>query len=177
MTAGKDDDGPDETTNGEDGAMHAGTETQDAAADRELVLTRDFDAPREVVFDAWTDPAQVGAWWGPRGFTTTVYEMDVRPGGVWRYMMHGPDGTDYPNRVVYVEIARPERLVYEHGDDGGEWNPFHVTVTFEDRGGRTRLVSRMVFPTAAMAAEARRFGALELGNQTMERLAEHLAAR
>lgn len=157
--------------------MIAPTETQDDAAERTLILTRDFDAPRELVFAAWTDREAVGQWFGPRGFTTTTYEMDVRPGGEWRYMMHGPDGKDWPNKVVYVEVSPPERLVYLHGEFGGEWNPFHVTVTFDEVDGKTRLISRMVMPTVAMANEARGFGAVELGQQTMERLAEYLAAR
>ena len=74
-----------------------------AAAEREISITRLFDAPRELVFEAWTDPEQVVQWWGPHGFTTTIHEMDVRPGGVWRFIMHGPDGTDYDNRVVFEE--------------------------------------------------------------------------
>lgn len=145
-------------------------------ADREIVLTRDFDAPRELVFRAWTDPQHLPQWWGPDGFTTTVHEIDVRPGGVWRYTMHGPDGTDYPNRVVYREISAPERLVYDHGDDvDDDPGMFHVTVTFTEEGGRTRVTSRMLFPTAEQREGAVGFGAVELGQQTMGRLAEHLA--
>ncbi|HEU0053538.1 MAG TPA: SRPBCC domain-containing protein, partial [Longimicrobium sp.] len=87
-------------------------------ADREVVQSRVFDAPRELVFDAWTDPAAVAEWFGPDGFTITTYEMDVRPGGVWRFTMHGPDGTDFPNRVDYHEVVRPERLVYDQGQGG-----------------------------------------------------------
>jgi uncharacterized protein YndB with AHSA1/START domain len=87
--------------------------------DREIIITRTFDAPRERVWEAWTDPKQVIKWWGPNGFTNTLFEMDVKPGGVWRHMMHGPDGTDYPNKVVYIEVVKPERLVYSHGRDDG----------------------------------------------------------
>lgn len=146
-------------------------------ADRELVFTRVFDAPRELVWTAWTDPRHVGEWWGPRGFTTTTHEMDVRPGGVWRFVMHGPDGTDYPNRIVYTEVMRPERLAYDHGDDDGTDDvSFQVTVTFADEGGRTRLTMRMRF---ASAEELRRvveeFGAVEGANQTLDRLGEYLA--
>ena len=83
------------------------------------MITRVFNAPRKMVFDAWTDPRQVAQWWGPRGFTTTISEMDVRPGGVWRLVMHGPDGTDYKNKVVYLEVAKPERLVYKHEPELG----------------------------------------------------------
>ena len=156
--------------------------TADAAAstaDREIVLTRDLDAPRELVFAAWTDPDQIGAWWGPHGFTTTIHEMEVRPGGRWRYIMHGPDGTDYPNRVVYREVTPPERLVYDHGDDvDDDPNLFFVTVTFDDLGGgRSRVTSRMLFPTAAHREGALKFGAKELGQQTMDRLARHVGSR
>ena len=75
--------------------------------DREIATTRIFDAPRELVFQAWTDPARIARWWGPRGFTTSTYAMDVRPGGVWRFCMHGPDGVDYENQITYVEVEEP----------------------------------------------------------------------
>ena len=146
-------------------------------ADREIVLTRVFDAPRELVFRAYIGPEHVPHWWGPRGFTITVHEMDVRPGGVWRFLMHGPDGTDYPNRIVFREVVEPERLVFDHGDDvDGDPDAFHVTVTFEDLGGgRTRLTSRMVFRTAEQRAGVESFGAVELGQQSLDQLAEYLA--
>ena len=152
------------------------TETENA--DREIVMTRVFDAPRELVFEAWTDPEQVRQWWGPRGFTTTIHEMDVRPGGVWRFIMHGPDGTDYDNKIVYSEIVRPERLVYDHGsdkeDDPGQ---FHVTVTFAKEGDRTRLTMRLLFASTEARDAVIEFGAVEKGNQTLECLAEHLAKK
>jgi uncharacterized protein YndB with AHSA1/START domain len=94
-----------------------GAET--VTSDREITITRVFDAPRELVFEAWTDPEQVVRWFGPNGFTTTVHEMDARPGGIWRFTMHGPDGADYPNRVEFIEVVKPERLVYNHGPDAG----------------------------------------------------------
>ena len=84
---------------------NAKTASTENLADREIVITRVFDAPREMAWDAWTDPKQVVRWWGPRGFTTTIHEMDVRPGGVWRQTMHGPDGTDYPGQMVFVEVV------------------------------------------------------------------------
>jgi uncharacterized protein YndB with AHSA1/START domain len=147
-------------------------------SDREIVITRVFDAPRELVFEAWTDPEQVVQWWGPHGFTTTIHEMDVRPGGVWLFTMHGPDGTDYGNRVVFVEVVKPERLVYDHGPEGqSNIKPFYVTVTFDDEDGKTHLTLRMVFESAAERDRAVEFGALEGGKQTLERLAQHLADR
>lgn len=79
----------------------------------ELVLTRSFDAPRDLVFKVWTDPKHLAHWWGPHGFTTQIREMDVRPGGAWRYAMRGPDGNEYPFDGVYVEVVEPERLVFD----------------------------------------------------------------
>jgi len=153
-------------------------ETDSPAGEREIVLTRVFDAPRELVFDAWIDPEHIGEWWGPNGFTTTPIEMDVRPGGMRRFVMHGPDGTDYDNRMVYTEITRPERIAYLHGrdidDDPGR---FEVTVTFVDLGGRTELTMRMVLATAEDRAQKVKFGAVKLGYQTLDRLAAHLASR
>jgi len=81
--------------------------TSSPTADREIGTTRIFDAPRELVFRMWTDPEHVGNWWGPTGFKTTTQLIDVRPGGQWRFIMHGPDGTDYPNKIVFVEIVEP----------------------------------------------------------------------
>jgi uncharacterized protein YndB with AHSA1/START domain len=157
-------------------AEHIVSDTQaGVTSDREIVVTRVFDAPRERVFEAWTDPERVVQWWGPRGFTTTIHEMDVRPGGIWRFTMHGPDGTDYPNRVEFTEVTKPQRLVYDHGPDAGaEGLSFRSTVTFEDEGGGTRLTLRLVFKSAEERDRAVEFGAREGGKQTLERLAEHL---
>src|SRR3974377_1424041 len=83
-----------------------------------IVGTRVFHAPRDLVFSAWTDPKHLAQWGGPNGFTTTTYSFDMRPGGVWRFVMHGPDGRDYQNRITFEEIVRPERIVYRHG--GGD---------------------------------------------------------
>ena len=153
----------------------AATETASSTADREIVLSREFDAPRELVWQAYTDPRHLPVWWGPDGFTNTVHEMDVRPGGMWRFIMHGPDGRDWPNRVTYREVAAPERMVYDHGEDvDDDPGAFHVTITFDDLGGRTRVTQRMIFATAAQREGVVSFGAIELGNQTMRKLAEYL---
>ena len=143
-----------------------------STADREIVATRVFDAPRELVFDLWTDPTHVAQWWGPKGFRNTIHQMDVRPGGTWKFIMHGPDGTDYPNEIAYNEVVRPERIVYDHVSGPR----FRATATFDDEGGRTRLTVRMVFETAALRDRtAREFGAVEGLNQTLGRLDEMLA--
>jgi uncharacterized protein YndB with AHSA1/START domain len=151
-----------------------------SAADREIVLSRVFDAPRELVWEAWTDPEHVVYWWGPNGFTTTIETMDVRPGGVWKHVMHGPDGTDYPNKSVFTEVVKPERIAYSHGGGrkGAPGARFEATWTFEalDRG-TTRVTIRMVFPTVeGRDRVVREYGAIEGGKQTLERLAEHLQA-
>ena len=150
----------------------AGTSAAPDTSDREIVLTR------ELVWNAWTDPQQVVQWWGPRGFTTTIHEMDVRPGGIWRHTMHGPDGTDYPNESKFIEVVKPERIVYSHGG-GKKCDPgvqAEATWTFEALGDKTRLTLRMVFPSAvAREHVVKTYGAIEGGKQTLERLAEHLA--
>jgi len=146
-------------------------------SDREVVISRIFNAPRELVFDAWTDAKHIGAWFGPTGFTTTIERMDVRSGGEWIFVMHGPDGTDFPNWIRYQEVVRPERLVYEHGGRTPDAPVhFHVTVLFSDLGGgRTALTMRSVFPSAeARNLVVERYGAIEGGHQTLARLAERL---
>jgi uncharacterized protein YndB with AHSA1/START domain len=148
------------------------TAALDDTAGREIVATRVVDAPRELVFRVWTEPEHIARWWGPNGFTTTIHEMEVRPGGVWRFVMHGPDGHDYQNKIVYVEITPPERLVYDHVSGPR----FHVTVTFVEQGDQTAVTVRMVFETAAERDyTAKRFGAVEGLQQTLGRLAGYVA--
>jgi uncharacterized protein YndB with AHSA1/START domain len=143
------------------------------SAVREIVVTRVFDAPRELVFKAWTDPEHIARWWGPNGFTNTVYEMDVRPGGVWRFVMHSPDGVDYQNKIVFREIVRPERLVYSHVSGP----QFQMMVTFEEQDDKTKLTARMLFESATQREKVvKEFGAIDGLNQTLGRLAEYLAA-
>ncbi len=144
--------------------------------DREIVLSRVFDAPRELVWRAWTEKEHLARWFGPKGFVTTTHELDVRVGGRWRFEMRAPDGTIFPNRVVFVELRAPERLVYDHGadvdDDPGK---FRVTVTFDvQRDGKTVVTLRNLLPTKADRQAKIDFGAVELGYQTLEKLAEHL---
>jgi len=141
-----------------------------STADREIVTTRLIDAPRELVYEAFTDAKHVGHWFGPDGFITETRSMDVRPGGQWIFVMHGPDGTDWPNVVTYEEVAPPSRLRYLHGDHK-EPDMFHVTVTFDDEGGKTALTMRAVFKTAAARDfVVRERGAVEGAKQTLTRL-------
>lgn len=102
-------------------------------SDREIVISRLVDAPRERIWEAMVDPAQVVHWWGPSGFTTTIERMEVRPGGVWKHVMHGPDGTDYANCSVFKEVNKPECLIYSHG--GGKKTA--QTCTFWEVGRST----------------------------------------
>lgn len=146
----------------------------DDTSNRELVQSRLLDAPQEMVFEVWTNPEHIIHWWGPNGFTNTIHEMEVRPGGVWRFIMHGPDGTNYPNKIVYIEVVKPERLVYTHGGDE-EQVDFYVTVTFEKRGKKTLLTMTALFPSAVeLERVVKEHGAKEGGVQTLNRLAEYL---
>lgn len=147
-------------------------------SDREILVSRILDAPRELVWQAMTDPKHVIHWWGPRGFTTTVEVMEVRPGGIWKHTMHGPDGRTYPNKSVFKEVVEPERIVYAHagGTENGPEAHFVATWTFEaEERNRTKLTIRMVFPSRdARDLVIKEFGALEGAKQTLDRLAEHL---
>lgn len=159
--------------------MDARTDSFPAAtADREIVITRVVAAPRELVWDAMTNPEHVVHWWGPRGFTTTVEKMDVRPGGEWKHVMHGPDGADYPNYSVFQEVVKPERLVFAHGGgkSGSPGAHFVATWTFEAVDDRTRVTIHMLFRTPEdRNIVIREYGAVEGGKQTLQRLDEFLA--
>jgi uncharacterized protein YndB with AHSA1/START domain len=141
-----------------------------------MIGTRVFDAPRELVWQVWTDPKHLAQWWGPDGFTTTTSAYDARPGGIWRFVMRGPDGRDYQNRITFDEIVKPERIVYHHGGgDDVEPVQFKVTVTFEDVGGKTKLTMRGVFPSAAERDRViKEYGADKGMEQTLARLDVYL---
>ncbi|MBI5088139.1 MAG: SRPBCC domain-containing protein [Actinobacteria bacterium] len=146
------------------------------AVDREIVLVRVFDAARDAVFAAWTDADAFCAWFGPQGFTCTVREMDVRPGGRARFDMVAPDGTLYTNRFDYLEVVPAERLVMDHGSDIDD-DParFRVTIVLDEQtDGKTVLTLRQLHPTVEQRRAAIGFGAVELGLQTMQKLAHHL---
>ena len=154
--------------------MKEGHSSAANAADREIAVTRIFNAPRELVYKVWTDPNHIALWWGPKGFTNTIEKMEVKPGGVWLFVMHGPDGLDYPNKVVYLEVKKPERLVYDHGDKG-EPNYHRVTVTFEKIGKTTKVSMTMLFTTAEHRNEVvEKYNAVEGLNQNMDKLAAYL---
>jgi uncharacterized protein YndB with AHSA1/START domain len=139
------------------------------ASNREIAVTRVFAAPRELVFRMWTNAEHLANWWGPRGFTITTHEFAFREGGEWRFVMHGPDGTDYPNRIVFDEIEEPGRIAYSHVS-----GPlFHAEATFEDRGESTAVTVRMTFATAELRDRiVAEFNAVEGLVQTLDRLGE-----
>ncbi len=146
------------------------------ALDREIVLARVYDAPRALVFKMWTDPDHVMKWFGPKGFTCTLHEMNVRVGGRWRFDMTAPNGTVYPNRIEYLEIVPNERLVFDHGEDiDDDPKRFRVTITFDEQADKkTVLTLRQLHPTKEQRDAKLGFGAVELGYQTLDKLAGHL---
>ncbi|KPV60101.1 polyketide cyclase [Paenibacillus sp. A3] len=131
----------------------------------ELISTREFDVPRELVFRAWTTPDLLARWWGPHGFTNTFHECDIRPGGTWRLTMHGPDGTDYPNHNVFVEIVPFERIVIDHLSG----HEFRVTGTFENLEGRTKVTFRQLFKLTEEFEQVKAF-CMEANEQNLDRL-------
>ena len=154
--------------------------TAENTSDREIIISRVIAAPRQLVWQAWTEPQHVKNWWGPRGFTTTIKKMDFRVGGTWEHTMHGPDGTNYPNKSTFKEIVPLERITFLHGG-GREEEPgatFEATWTFETvEGDKTRLTGRLVFPSAsARDFVVKEFGAIEGGKQTLERASEYVAS-
>jgi uncharacterized protein YndB with AHSA1/START domain len=143
--------------------------------DREIVMTRVFDAPRERLFQAYTDPKVIPRWWGPARYTTAVDRMDLRPGGTWRYVHRGADGSEYAFRGEYREIVPPERLVSTFEFEG---LPGHVSVdtaSFEDLGGKTRLTAVSLFDSVEDRDGMANSGAEQGAIETWERLARLLA--
>lgn len=134
--------------------------------DREIINVRVFNAPREVLFNAWADAEQLAQWWGPKGFRNTFHEFDFKPGTTWVYTMHGPDGIDYQNKSVFKEIVKPERIVFQH------LKPMHrflVTATFEALGDKTKLTFHQLFDTVEECDRVKGF-IVEANEQNLDRL-------
>ncbi len=157
--------------------MGQGTPAQSATADREIVISRVIGAPRELVFAAFTELRHLSQWWGPEGFTTTTRAFEFRVGGVWDFVMHGPDGTDYQEWITWTEIVPPERIALHHGEFRGDPNAFESVLTFAPDGAGTRIEMRTVFPTKELRDEAvEKYHAIEGGQQTLGNLAAYVAA-
>jgi uncharacterized protein YndB with AHSA1/START domain len=141
-------------------------EEKPSTADRELVTSRVIDAPQERVFQAFRDPARLARWWGPQGFTNTFQEFDLRPGGAWRFVMHGPDGGSYANESVFTAVEPPARVALDHISPPR----FELTITFEAQGSQTLVGWRQRFPSAE---ECRRIASFAgpANEQNLDRLA------
>lgn len=146
------------------------------AGDRRIEVARTIDASRRFVFEAWTEERHLSRWLGPDGFTITTHRFEFRPGGIWEYTMHGPDGTDYPNRVEWREIEPPSRIAWLHGATEDDPRAFESVVTLVEDADRTRVTLRSTFPTKEQRDEVvQRYGAIEGGRQTLEHLDAYVA--
>lgn len=147
-----------------------------AVADREIVISRVIDAPRALMFEAFTEVRHLSRWWGPEGFTTTTRAFEFRVGGEWEFTMHGPDGTDYPEWITWTELAPPERIEFLHGEHRDDPNAFASVLTFESHGAATRIEMRTIFPTKEARDNAvEKYRAVEGGQQTLSNLATYVA--
>jgi uncharacterized protein YndB with AHSA1/START domain len=149
--------------------MDASSNVATEPAKTELLITRVFDAPRALVFKAWTQPEHLMQWWGPKGYTTPTCEMDVRAGGALRLCMRSPDGNDFWVRGIFREVVAPERLVFTATDNADAATETVITATFADEGEKTRLTIHQTFRKAEVAK-----GAKEGWTSSLERLAEYL---
>lgn len=157
-------------------AAHAEIDSNCDVSARTIAVTRVIGAPRALVFHAFTDPENIHRWWGPDGFTTTTQAIAIHPGGAWRFIMHGPDGTDYDNHIIYTAIDPTERLTYTHVEAADGTTPvFHSTITFadEDGGGRTRVTMSVLLPTQAIRDQVAGY-AIPGGEQNLTRLDAYL---
>ena len=147
--------------------------------DRSIIITREFSFNRKNVFEAWTQADSLEAWWGPEGFKTTTVSMDFQPGGSWHHIMHGPDGTDYDNKLIYIEIQDGERIVYiNKSGDNQEQARFLTTITFTERENKTKINLHMIFDSEEECKTNKEdFEAVKGGNQTLQRLEEYLGRK
>lgn len=151
---------------------------QNLKTEKEMIFSRVVNAPRELVFDVWTIREHLEKWWGPDGFTTTSKQFELKPEGLWLFTMHGPDGRDYPNKIIFTEISRPAKLVYRHSDDEGvEPVRFHAEVTFEEENGKTLITMHMIMETEEMLTKVvEEYGAYEGAIQHLARMRDYLEA-
>ena len=157
-------------------SMRPGGPARAGTADREIVISRVIGAPRELVFEAFTEVRHLSQWWGPAGFSTKTRSFEFRVGGEWDFVMHGPDGTDYQEWITWREIVPPERIALAHGESRDDPNAFESVLTFEPDGEQTRIVMHTVFPTKDLRDEAvEKYHAIEGGEQTLDNLAAYLA--
>lgn len=145
--------------------------------DREIVLSRVIDAPRDQVFRAWVEPKRMFEWFGPRGFRCEVHQVsEATAGAVWRFDMIAPNGQRFDNRMVFLDLTPNERIVLDHGQDkDDDPDRFRMTITFDEQSdGKTVLTLRQLHPSKARRIGTIGFGAVELGYQTLDKLGEYL---
>ena len=156
-------------------ATRRGAPAPSTTGDREIVVSRRIGAPREVVFEAFTEVRHLSRWWGPEGFTTTTRAFEFCVGGEWDFVMHGPDGTDYQEWISWTELVRPERIALVHGESRRDPNAFESVITFAPDGAATRIEMRTVFPSKEMRDEVvEKYHAIEGGQQTLSNLAAYV---
>jgi uncharacterized protein YndB with AHSA1/START domain len=146
------------------------------ALDREIVLSRVINAPRELVFSAWADPRHLPQWFSPAGFKVETKSMDISIGGEWRFDMIAPGGKRYTNRMKFRRIERPRLIEFDHGTDkDNDPGIFRTTITFDEQSnGKTVVTLRQLHPTKAQRDAGIGFGAVEYGYQTLDKLARHV---
>ena len=150
----------------------------ESTRNREISLSSTVNGPKEMVFEAFSQVEHLSNWWGPNGFTTTTLSFDFRPGGVWDFIMHGPDGQDWPNWIQYLEIDQPDRLVFRHGEHSDDPESFLSTVTIVEHDGKSEITLRTLFNTSEQRDRAvEQIGAIEGGKQTLARLADFVGSR
>jgi uncharacterized protein YndB with AHSA1/START domain len=155
--------------------IQRGARAQSATADREIVISRFIDAPRDLVFEAFTEVRHVSRWWGPEGFTTTTRAFEFRVGGEWDFVMHGPNGTDYKEWISWTEISPSERIAMLHGEYPGDPNTFESVLTFAPEGAATLIEMRTVFPTKELRDERiEKYHVIEGGQQHLSKLAAYV---
>ncbi len=140
------------------------------SAARTIEISRVIDAPRALVFQVFTDPKHIDAWWGPEGFRNETHSMKFDEGGIWHYTMHGPDGKDWPNWIGYKRIVANELLAYDHGGELGEPAHFSGEIRFADEAGKTRITLSLLLPSLEDKQAKVKYGAIEGGEQTLSRL-------
>ncbi|MFB4169036.1 SRPBCC family protein [Virgibacillus sp. JSM 102003] len=144
--------------------------TSEKIPDREIVNTRIFHASREQIFKAFSNPDKLKKWWGPKGFTNTFFKFDMNPGGHWHYVMHGPDGIDYENKSVFLEVVESEKIALRHLEPDHE---FLLTITLSELDGQTKLTWHMLFDTPDECNKVKSF-VIKANEQNLDRLDDQL---
>ncbi|WP_413613382.1 SRPBCC family protein [Bdellovibrio sp. HCB-110] len=142
-----------------------------------VIYKRYFDVPVALAFEAWSSHEHLSQWWGPDGFTITTKSLDFSKNGIWEFIMHGPDGHDYKNKIQFTDIKKPDYIHYKHLGDGEDDTDvhFHSKISFEEAGEGTNLTMEQIFPTKEELERVnKKYGAIEGGKQHVGNLAKYL---